>query len=111
MTALDKEGHKFLQKQSSLAWSHWHMYHGSERVPSYYEDIEELMKDYKGHVVGSTACIAGNFSQNILNYEKTHDKTYFQNAKKFIMWGIKVFGKDNFFMELMPSQKPTTINC
>lgn len=106
LTALDKKGHKFLQKQSSLAWSHWHMYHGSERVPSYYEDIEELMKEYKGHVVGSTACLGGNFSQNILNYEKTHDKTYLQNAKKFVMWGIKVFGKDNFFMELMPSQNP-----
>lgn len=106
LTALDQKGHKFLQKQSSLAWSHWHMYHGSERVPSYYEDIEELMKEYKGHVVASTACLAGTFSQNILKYDETKDKKYFDKAQKFVAWGIRVFGKENFFMELMPSHNP-----
>ena len=44
--AKNMHGHKFLQKQSTLAWKHRHMYRGQERVPSFYSDIEKLMKDY-----------------------------------------------------------------
>ena len=101
--AKNLNGHKFLQKQSTLAWKHRHMYRGQERVPSFYDEIEDLMKDYKGDVIFSTACISGYFAQNALKFHKTRDKRYFDNIVKFFDWAIKVFGKGNVCIEAMPS--------
>ena len=101
--AKNLNGHKFLQKQSTLAWKHRHFYRGQERVPSFYDEIEELMKDYKGDVIFSTACISGYFAQNALNYHKTKDKKYVDNIVKFFSWAVKVFGKGNVAVEAMPS--------
>lgn len=103
LNALDKKGHEFLQKQSTLAWKHNHMYKGSQRVPSYFEDIEELMKEYKGHVVASTACLAGEFAECVLKYNETKDMKYFNRLNNFLDRCIKVFGKENFKLEIMPS--------
>lgn len=104
INALDKKGHEFLQKQSTLAWKHEHIYHGQDRVPSYYDEIENIMKDYKGHVIASTACLGGEFARLVTKYVETNDSQYMDKAKKFIDWCIKVFGKDNFKLELMPSK-------
>lgn len=101
--AKNMNGSKFLQKQSTLAWSHRHMYRGQERVPSFYNEIEELMKDYKGDVIFSTACISGYFAQNASKYRKTRDKKYFDNIVKFFEWAVKVFGEGNVAIEAMPS--------
>lgn len=101
--AKNLNGHKFLQKQSTLAWSHRHSYRGQERVPSFYNEIEELMKDYKGDVIFSTACISGYFAQNALKFHETRDKKYFDNIVKFFEWAIKVFGEGNVCIEAMPS--------
>ena len=101
--AKNLNGHKFLQKQSTLAWSHRHSYRGQERVPSFYNEIEELMKDYKGDVIFSTACISGYFAQNALKFRETRDKKYFDNIVKFFEWAVKVFGEGNVCIEAMPS--------
>lgn len=101
--AKNMHGHEFLRKQSTLAWSHRHSYRGQERVPSFYNEIEELMKGYKGDVVFSTACISGYFAQNALKYHKTRDKKYVDNIVKFFSWAIKVFGEGNVCIEAMPS--------
>lgn len=99
----NKHGHGFLRKQSTLAWKHRHMYRGQERVPSFYNEIEELMKDYKGDVIFSTACISGYFAQNALKFHETRDKKYFDNIVKFFEWAVKVFGEGNVCIEAMPS--------
>lgn len=101
--AKNLHGHKFLQKQSTLAWKHRHTYRGQERVPSFYKDIEELMKDYKGDVIFSTACISGYFAQNALKYHETRDNKYVDNIVKFFDWAVKVFGEGNVCIEAMPS--------
>ncbi len=101
--AKNLNGHKFLQKQSTLAWSHRHSYRGQERVPSFYNEIEGLMKDYKGDVIFSTACISGYFAQNALKFHETRDKKYFDNIIKFFEWAVKVFGEGNVCIEAMPS--------
>ncbi|ALY06941.1 DNA polymerase [Lactobacillus phage SA-C12] len=105
LNAIDKKGHDFLQKQSSLAWSHYHRYRSMERVPSYYDEVESLMNsgDYKGHVIASTACLGSFTSQEILAYQQDNDKSHFENVKNMILWMVKVFGKENVFLELMPS--------
>lgn len=106
VTALDKKGHDFLQEQSTIAWSHYHMYHGQERVPTYYNDLAKLMAKYRGHVVGSTSCLGGQFSQLIQKYNVTKDNQYLDEAHRFVQWCINLFGKDYFYMELMPSKNP-----
>lgn len=106
LNALDKKGHEFLQKQSTLAWKNYHTYHGQQRVPSFYEDIEELMKEYKGHIIASSACLAGTFAECVNKYHKTKDKKYIEKLENFINWCIRVFGKENFKLEIMPSNNP-----
>ena len=99
----NKHGHGFLRKQSTLAWKHRHSYRGQERVPSFYNEIEELMKEYKGDVIFSTACISGYFAQNALKFHETKDKKYLDNIVKFFEWAVKVFGEGNVCIEAMPS--------
>ena len=94
LIALDEIGHYQLRQLSSLAWSH-SFYQFIERVPTYYSDIENIIGSNKGHIIGSTACIGGQFPKLILKKE-------YQKAYNFIEWCISVFGKNNFFIEMQP---------
>jgi len=106
LNALNKHGHEFMRKISSKSWEHFQMYHGQERVYNTYQEIEEMMKGYKGDVIASSACLASPSSQYLLKYKETKDKKWLDKVVEFVKWGIKVFGKENFFLELMPSDNP-----
>lgn len=105
LNALDKKGHVFLQKLSTQAWKNWHNYRGAERVPTFYTDVEKLMSedDYKGHIIASTACLGGQFAQDILGFHSTKDQRYLEDADNFIQWLVNLFGEDNVKLEIMPS--------
>lgn len=102
LNALDYKGHQFLQKQSTQAWKNSFRYHGMFRVPSFYHEIEEMMKGYKGHVIASSACLGGYVDQELIAYRDTEDTKHLNNVINFCKWGVKVFGEENFFLELMP---------
>ena len=36
------------------------------RVPTFYSDLEEVVSQNKGHLIGMTACLGGLFPQHIL---------------------------------------------
>jgi len=76
-----------------------------ERVPTYYNELEELMKDYKGDVIASSSCLGGALPQLILEYVNNRTEETHIAIDKYINWCIQVFGIDDFYFELQPSHQ------
>ena len=95
LLAKDAEGHKQLRELSTRAWSHsFTMF--MTRVPTYYKDIEEVIKPNPGHIVASSACIGGWLGICKMNGME-------EEARRFIKWCKEIFGED-FYLELQPAR-------
>jgi DNA polymerase-3 subunit alpha len=94
MVALNKHGYEGLIKLSSTAWENSYTYKGMQRTPLYYEQLEEVMQEYKGDIIASTACIGGFAGQAILSGQKWGQWLGHMN---------NIFGKENFYLELQPT--------
>lgn len=107
LLAKDKIGHRQLRELSSRAWDRMFNYKGLDRVPTYYVDMEEVIGEDRGHIIASTACLGSYFSHLVLKLETTEDEEEQLDIKyeidDFIQWCIELFGRDNFFIELQPS--------
>ena len=95
LNCLDEKGVHMLYELSSRAWLRSYVYRGLRRRPTFYSDIEEIIGNNQGHIVGSSACLGGYLPHLILSDD-------LDKAKKFIQWGIKTFGEGNFFLECQP---------
>lgn len=103
LIAKNNNGYLGLKEMSTKAWKNMFMFRGMERVPLYYDEIEEFMKKYKGDIIATTSCIGGDLPQKLIKY---HDDKTTENKKdvhNFITWLIDVFGKDDLYFELQPS--------
>ena len=104
LLAKNLRGHKALRELSTIAWCENSFMWVNLRVPTFYDDLIKVMREYKGDVIASTACMGGSLPQEIL-------KAYYANEaapdlSKCILWIAKmkqIFGDDNFFLELQPS--------
>lgn len=96
LLAKDIKGWEQLRKLSSRAWDRGYNERGIMRVPTTYQDVEEIVGSDKGHIIASTACIGGRLGKNIL----AHDVS---GANQFVKWCIETFSKENFFLEIQPS--------
>lgn len=107
LLAKNQRGYDFLKKQSSKAWKNSYYYRGMERVPTYKDELFELMSDYKGDVIASSACVGGELPQLLLELERAQNDVEISSIKKrihtFITFMVDVFGKDDFYLELQPS--------
>lgn len=111
LIAKNQRGWDFLKKQTSKAWENNIYSRGMERVPTYKSELKQMMQDYRGDVIASTACIGGELPQLILQMheaEKENDKNLVAKIKgdihTFISYLIEVFGKDDVYFELQPSR-------
>ena len=107
LVALDAEGHKQIRKLSSRAWYRAYTYRGLMRRPTFYTDIEEVIGDNKGHLIFSTACLGSFIDKMILKWKQAEENKedsipYKKEIDRFIKWGIDVFGKENFYLEIQP---------
>ena len=105
LLALDETGWDQLRELSSRAWKRAYSYKGLTRVPTTYKDLEEVIGQNPGHIFGSSACLGGEIPCNIL----AHDVPRTNNL---IRWCMRVFGADNFALELQPSdsEEQVTVN-
>ena len=102
LTALDTEGHHQLRMLSTRSWGRSRVVNGIMRKPTYYSDIEEIVKKSKGHIIASTACLGGRLGRLILDWKLNGNIQSKIDIHNFITWCIDVFGKDNFFLEAQP---------
>ena len=95
LVAKNKKGHELLRRLSSEAWEGMYNYKNMERVPTFADRLQHYlnMEEYRGTLIGSTACIGGALGSTILKGE---------DARPFIKWCKGLFGED-FYLELQPS--------
>ena len=103
LVAKNRTGYQAIRKLSSMAAENSFMYKGMQRVPSFKHQFEEVIKPQKGNIIGSTACLGGEFGRLVLQYIETSDKQDRKKIIDFLNYMIDIFGKDNFYIELQPS--------
>ena len=104
LCAKDAEGAKQIREISTRAWMRSYMARGMRRVPTYYQDLIDIIGENRGHVVGATACLGGALGTQLLKYKETKSEELYG---KIISWCEQmewIFGADNFFLELQPSE-------
>ena len=97
LLAKDRIGAKQIMEISTRAWHRSYMAKGMRRVPTYYQDLIDIIGADPGHVILSTACLGGALPTQILR--GTSDD-------KLIRWIEQMqllAGKENFYLEMQPS--------
>ena len=110
LIAKDEIGHKGLRELSSKAWYNSYFDRGMERVPTLKSELAEVMSRYKGHIMGTTACMGGELSKLIVAHTVetelgnfTEAEVIFKKIVDFINFGVNTFGIDDFYIECAPS--------
>ena len=104
LLALDAEGHKQIRELSTRAWMRSWMNGKMRRVPTYYQDLLDIIAVNPGHVIGSTACLGGFLGTKILQWDSQgQDPSFYQKIQNWCLQMQSIFGKENFFLEMQPS--------
>lgn len=110
LIAKDAIGHKALRELSSKAWYNSYFDRGMERVPLLKTELAEIMKQYKGHVMATTACMGGELSKNLNWYDRAVEvgdsiaaEQFMNQAYDFIGFCKEIF-EDDFYIECAPSK-------
>lgn len=102
LLAKDSEGHKQLRELSSRAWLRSYITKNMRRVPTYYQDLIDIIDNNKGHVIASTACLGGLLASECLKLAEQWDETKAEKIKLWCRQMVRLFGKDNFYIEIQP---------
>ena len=105
LLAKDAKGHQQIRELSTRAWMRSYVTQGKmRRVPTYYQDLLDIVGAEPGHVVGSTACLGGFLDTKLLQWVASGrpDQLY-QQIIGWVRNMENVFGKGNFYLELQPS--------
>jgi len=108
LLAKDAIGAQQIREISTRAWMRSYMARGMRRVPTYYNDLFEIIGKNPGHVIGSTACLGGALPTQILR-----SKTNPSLIPKIDIWieqMDKLFGHGNFYLEMQPSRNKDQID-
>ena len=112
LLAKDAIGYRALKELSSIAWYNAYVDRRMWRVPLLKSELENILKDYKGHIIGTTACMGGELSTALYGYRLALSsqnmpmaEQNYNQACDFVEWCIKIFGQDDFYIECAPSAK------
>ena len=103
LLAKDAIGHQQIREISTRAWRRSYVARGMRRVPTYYQDLFDIIAENRGHVIGTTACLGGALPTQLLRYRESKDETLYE---KIIAWCEQmeyIFGPGNFYLELQPA--------
>lgn len=105
LLAKNAEGHKQIRELSSRAWMRSYVAQGKmRRVPTYYQDLLDIIGSNPGNVIGSTACLGGFLGTKLLQWRQEGKSEVFYNQIINWLYNIEsIFGKGNFYLELQPS--------
>ena len=103
LLARDLIGAKQIMEISTRAWKRSYMARGMRRVPTYYQDLFDIIGANPGHVIGSTACLGGVLPTQILR------GTSEEKLAIWIQQMDNIFGHGNFFFEMQPSNNKEQI--
>ena len=104
LLAKDTIGLKQIREISTRAWMRSYMARGMRRVPTYYQDLFDIIGANPGHVIGSTACLGGALPTQLLRYRDTRNAELGRKVGIWIDQMDKLFGRGNFYLEMQPSR-------
>ena len=107
LLAKDAIGHKQIREISTRAWQRSYMSRGMRRVPTYYQDLFDIIGENPGHVIASTACLGGCLPTQILRARQ--DNSLVPKIYNWIKQINELFGQGNFFLEMQPSNNKDQI--
>ena len=102
LLAKDLEGHRQIREVSSRAWNRSYIARRMRRVPTYYQDLIDIIGKNPGHVIGCTACLGGCLPTQLLRNRDTGAPSM-DLIKRWIVQMQGIFGKDDFYFEMQPS--------
>jgi len=109
LIAKDTIGFQQLCELSSKSWYNSYYDRGMERVPTLKSELKEIISKNPGHVIATSACIAGEDAQSLLKLktaEYNHNDADILAARKqlndFLDYCLDIF-KDDFYIEVAPS--------
>lgn len=103
LLAKDAIGHEQLRELSTRAWKRSYKGTGQRRVPTYYQDLIDIIGSNPGHVIGSTACLGSAIDTQLIKYRDTQDEELYGKIKIWIRQMDSLFVHGNFFFEMQPS--------
>ena len=107
--AKDRKGIRQIMEISTRAWRRSYMARGMRRVPTYYQDLFDIIGNDPGHVIGSTACLGGALPTQLLRYRDTDNSDLKEKIGIWIQQMNNLFGRGNFFLEMQPSNNKDQI--
>lgn len=103
LLAKDAIGARQIREISTRAWLRSYMARGMRRVPTYYQDLWDIIGSDPGHVIGSTACLGGALPTQILRLRDQTDTVLLEKIVKWFQMMDNLFGHNNFYFELQPN--------
>lgn len=103
LIAKDRIGYDQLREINAAGWQSSFFTGKMRRVPNDKHQIEKIIGNNKGHLLASTACIGGELAKSFFNKDK-------QQLASFVNWCMSTFGKENFAIEIQPSDNPEQIS-
>ena len=103
LLAKDEIGARQIMELSTIAWKRSYVERKMRRVPTYYQDLFDVIGSNPGHVIGSTACIGGALGTQLLKYQKTQEPILMDKIEFWCNQLHDLFGKGNFYLEMQPS--------
>ena len=110
LIAKDEIGYDQLRKLSTRAWCDNSFTFVNIRTPTYFDDLTEVVRDEKGHLIGQTACLRGQCDRMIVEaYNLDQENPDYSLVEKWLRAMDKLFGHGNFFLEMQPSNQEAQI--
>ena len=102
LLARDAIGAKQIREISTRAWMRSYVARRMRRVPTYYQDLIDIIGANPGHVIGCTACLGGCLPTQLMRNRDTGAPSM-DLIKRWIVQMQGIFGKDDFYFEMQPS--------
>ena len=110
LLAADAIGHQQIRELSTRAWMRSYVTGKMRRVPTYYQDLIEIIGAAPGHVIGSTACLGGFLGTKLLQWRAAgYDPLFGNKIKQWLINIENIFGKGYFYLEMQPSDNEEQI--
>ena len=103
LLAKDLVGAQQIMEISTRAWKRSYVARQMRRVPTYYNDLIEVIGKNPGHVVGSTACLGGCLPTQLMRWRESQNPQLWEKIITWLGQMQNIFGKDDFYLELQPS--------
>ena len=102
LLAKNKIGHKALRRISTRSWEQSFHHRGLKRTPTYKEDLQEIITEFKGNVVATSACLGSEFAKYVLDYNLFPCEEHEMKIDAYVKYMKELFGED-FYIELQPA--------